>query len=446
MNDYIINKIPALEWFDHESNVLTETTNVIHNATTAKIPEVPPSSPLTLQNCHAIGSVLSRCRTLTCISFPAANLTAEKLSALFQSEEGPYAFPLENLGLSDNGFGARGIEALRPFLVSRTQPLLSLHLHGNDLGDEGAASLAEVLEEVRIAELDLSENRLTSEGLSRVFGSKNARSALTDLCIRENTDGPEEKAEIVKFLGREDIALDAIAVGSYSAKLDLDWAVEMIRALRTNVSTTEILLLCSNQNGGWRNDPAPFHRIDVALKELVCDSSSVDALRRSNHVFGDFCICTSTYPFGENYVPPPIVKRALNINVCEDLSIDAKVRRKLQSIFFRGEFDMGSFLSMKNVFLPNVLEIVTRTIAAVMEEHGEEHDGQHDSENDGELVDSSPIGNLDGIYHFVRRWNVPLLFELAAERQDRHQKTELEDQEIADTKSMIMTSSSYSSP
>mmetsp|Transcript_17190 Transcript_17190/g.32811 ORF Transcript_17190/g.32811 Transcript_17190/m.32811 type:complete len:414 (-) Transcript_17190:71-1312(-) len=333
---------------------------------------------------------------MTRITFADAGLTAEMLSALFQAEDGPYAFPLENMGLSDNGFGANGIEALRSFLVSRKGPLRSLHLHNNELGDGGAALLAEILEEMRISELDLSENQLTSEGLSRVFQSKNTTYALTDLCIRENGDGSREKEEIVNFLGRDDIALDAIAVGSYSVQLDIDWAVKLIRSLQTNVETTEILLLCSNQNSDWQDEKAPFQCIDVALKELVCNCSSVDALCRSNHVFSEFCICTLTHPFGENYVAPPIVKRALRINACEDLSINAKVRRKMQSILFRDGFDMGPFVSMKNIFIPHVLEIITRTEAAAMEDSDEEHDG--------ERFDSFPIGNLDGIFHFVRNW------------------------------------------
>mmetsp|Transcript_4692 Transcript_4692/g.8687 ORF Transcript_4692/g.8687 Transcript_4692/m.8687 type:complete len:291 (-) Transcript_4692:339-1211(-) len=91
------------------------------------------------------------------------------------------------------------------------------------------------------------------------------------------------------------------------------------------------------------------------------------------------------------YEAPPFVKHALEINKNCDASTNQKLRTKLQSFYFREEYDLQPFLAMKSVCVPSILEMIANS---TINAEGEEED------------------NLSGLYRFIRNWNFPDLLIL----------------------------------
>ena len=86
------------------------------------------------------------------------------------------------------------------------------------------------------------------------------------------------------------------------------------------------------------------------------------------------------------------VKMALGINARPD-SIVKRLRSKLRTFYFQGEFAIQPFIGMDVVLMPFVLELVTRT-----EIYVEKRKRDCDSR---EYYNVSS-GNLDGIYRLVK--------------------------------------------
>mmetsp|Transcript_24162 Transcript_24162/g.50990 ORF Transcript_24162/g.50990 Transcript_24162/m.50990 type:complete len:96 (+) Transcript_24162:103-390(+) len=91
-------KITTL-FYDTSRNSPPTIDDIIHHAT---LLQRMNKIELTQDECHDLGSILSRCERISSISLRIFSVTAEMLTAIFQSDEGSYDFPLEKLNLAPN--------------------------------------------------------------------------------------------------------------------------------------------------------------------------------------------------------------------------------------------------------------------------------------------------------------------------------------------------------
>ncbi|KAL7465323.1 hypothetical protein ACHAXS_005647 [Conticribra weissflogii] len=360
-----------------------------------------PSS-FSLEKWREIGSVLSRCKKLGLIWFSSQPLEEEMLMALFQAD-GPYDFPLRGLFLDGNRFfGPRGMQAILPFLNTRTE-LEVLKLGSCELGNDGARYLAKVLDHVRIKELLVGNNSLDTEGISLILSSENAM-YLEHLDISGRNLGLAECALISQFLSREGICLEHISVGENGRPdedadfdddldtFDIEWVIMLIRSLRGNKSLKRIDVYSDTMEEQGTDEEIDEIWDDVAdaTMSLVCNTTSIQACCQSNHVLNHISL------FSEERFPQRI-EEVLGINE-RDISTNKKVRRKLQNFFFDGMFEVHPFLSMKTVCMPHVLALFANERLISIDEL------------DDTSCEGSIEGNLNGLYNFMRHWNLPALY------------------------------------
>jgi len=347
-------------WFFDENSELV--VDIVNDSYYFKIndDDFSPSS-IPLEKWREIGSVLSRCKNLGLIWLSSQPLEEEILIALFQAD-GPYDFSLWGVLLDGNRvFGPRGMQAVLPFLKTRTE-LEVLKLGSCELGNDGARYLSEALDHVRIKELLVENNSLDIEGISLILSSGNAK-YLEHLDISRNNFGLAECASISQFLGRDDVCLEHISVGDNDEDVDFDddlhmfdieWVIMLIRSLRGNKSLKRIDVYSDTMENQGTDEEIDEIWDDVAdaTMSLVCNTSCIQACYESNHVLNHISL------FSEERFPKRI-EEVLGIN-----ERDISTNKKLISI-----------------------------------------DELNDSRCEGFLE-----GNLNGLYNFMRQWNFPVLY------------------------------------
>lgn len=397
MDVYIAERMKSFGITCYDENG-SKIDDIINIATKIKFPH---ASHLDLDKCREIGLVLSRCKMLKeiCLDGNRGCLREDMLVALFQAE-GPYNFPLKRLCLGNNHFGIREFATILPFLKS-WEEVDSLSAEGNCINNEGALVIAETLDVVKIQRLSLTRNQISVEGLSSILSSRNAR-YLTSLIISNNGDiGSAQIDQLSRFMRQKTSCLEILEVGNYRQYFQIGWVEKLYRSLRNNPTMSKISIFAGSihdpiDEGSSRK--AICNRLDNAAEAIICDSSSIDALCRSNHTFTGMKLTEAT--LSVRYAPSPVVRLAFKINAKGDISTMKKIRFKLHSIYFHGEFDMEQFDSMKLVWIPQVLEFF-----AGCQERQEAVEGTRG----GTLTH---LGSLSDIYYFMRRWNFPDLFTL----------------------------------
>ncbi len=315
---------------------------------------------------RSMGDIISNCKRLEEIYLEYMELTAEVAEALFR-RNGPYEFPLSKLSFVGNGLGPREIEVVVPFLKSFTRIGL-LDLRKNRIGNDGAQALANALDEIPVKSLILSDNQITLDGMSRILSSRS--STLTCLHLDRNEIGNDGIELLAQFFRQGGIALEELKIGRLN-RFNVTWAKVLLESLHDNKWMKEIHFV-----GLGDADHMILHN---AAKNLVCDTSSFDAFCKSNHIFQKLVSC--------RYRPFHSLHYAFRINASSHFSINKKLRCKLRSIYFHHDFDVEPFLSMKISLIPNVLGFLSRSNEFIS------------NENDK--------GNLNGMYRFVRNWNIP---------------------------------------
>ena len=108
---------------------------------------------------------------------------------------------LKSLDLSLNNIGEEGAKTIAKALESGTAPLTSLNVSKNSIGAEGAKAIATVLGRVVLKSLDLAHNSIGAEGVEATTAALGS-AVLTDLNLSENSIGAEGTSAIVAALGR----------------------------------------------------------------------------------------------------------------------------------------------------------------------------------------------------------------------------------------------------
>jgi len=203
------------------------------------------------------------------------------------------------------------------------------------IDDRGAEIVGEVLDTISVKLLNLVCNQFGGVGLARILGR----------------DGFEE---FCRFLSRDDIGLERIKIPD---SLDIEWFEILLSSLRINTATKELIFFENFLIGG---DSEPRELINDRFAEaaisLLCDTSSFENFCQSNHTVSKLTLRDNV-----DVAIPLIAECALMVNSYDTMSINAKLRWKLRSIFFWENFEFHPFLAMRSVWMPHVLELVSRS-------------------------------------------------------------------------------------
>ncbi len=399
--------INIAKWYvENHWNECNEDDDIINRAESMTINHF--SAAYTVGDYQRVGSLLGRCKELKRIKLEGSGIK-NGLIALFQAE-GPYNFPLQSLELETLPLGAKEFETLVPFLKTRTV-LKRLKLFRNNLDNRGARLLAGALDELRVTSLEISFNEVTAMGLSKILSSRNAIHLEKIVFKCKVLQGTVNRFS--HFLLREESSLNFLSLGIYDQLFREEWLEDLISILHQN-STLETLRIYGDSfaplgNGLLRSKS--FHeRVSDAINALICDTSSFDSICRSNHVFRSLSLSSSL-----SFDLHQSAEEVMEINA-RPISLNQRLRCKLKKYFFQEKFDLQPFLSMKPVFMPKAIELVTRSKKWVEDPDKPRGNGRYIM---------SLEGSLNGIYCFIRQWNMPVLFTFPS-TQSKIQKLELE--------------------
>ena len=346
---------------------------------------------LTIEEWREMGEDISLWDNLNEMKLSNCGLTDEKLEALF-GENFTYECPIEDLDLSDNMFGAAGIEAILPFLKGLSN--LHISLNGMNLGSEGVR----LLSEVKIKELNLANSQIGRHvGLGHLLSSNNS-AALTRLDITRVLLGRTDFEIISSFLERDDISLRV-----FGALCNVGEHAKMIvNALTSNkTSKLEFISLHSNSEA---NDP--LLTVHEQLRKLFMDTTTFESLCESNHHL-------------EWYINPRSMsilwKPGVHENTSMALSLNERkrehgatpnqiLRSKIRMYYFKenGDFDVDPFYGIDVNLMPHLLQLVTRK-----EENTEINNGKSEYSRYRDVCH----GDLGCIFRILRNVNMPETFE-----------------------------------
>ncbi len=390
---------------------------------------------LLLEDWQEIGYTISQCKKLQVILFSYASITEEILAALFQAD-GNYDFPLKVLDLSNNRFGTEGGSASLPFLKSRKE-LKYFLLSNNNIDNRGARLLADVLDPMPVAYLDVSCNDMDHEGMERIIC--HCEKSSLHLSGQLSCTMLPDFHESVIGNGRH------VAIGNCEYKMEhttytKDFEGLDIASVKTSfhclkrAKATKVTMKTNIWSSSQDEDEhtTMCRIITEEITSIVSNTSSFDEFCGSNHNiirFDVFDQCILKY-----YIPPSPMELALEINGQSDISTNQRLRCKLRLIYFREVFSLLPFVQMKRVWIPHVLELMTiseerlpdkdkepeftdeELLEFMMRDLSGDEEVSHQGKDNDNGMDSprfvmSREGNLNGMYHFIRNWNVPDLFD-----------------------------------
>lgn len=343
-----------------------------------------------------MGEDISQWDRLSDMGLNNCGLTDEKLEALFggldtNDENITYKCPIEDLDLSNNMFGAAGIEAILPFLKGLPNPCI--HLNATNLGSEGLRHLSEV----KIKELNLANSQIGRHvGLGHLLSSNNS-AVLTRLDISRIVLGRTEFEIISSFLERDDISLRVFGafcnVGEYARMI--------VNALTSNkTSKLELISLKSNTEA---NDP--LLTVHEQLRKLFMDTTTFETLCQSNHHLEWY------NPRSMSILWKPGVHEDTSMALClnerkrrNGATPNQILRSKIRMYYFKenGQFDVEPFYGIDINLMPHLLQLVTRK-----EEVTECNNGQLSYNRYRDVCH----GDLGCIFRILRNVNVPETFE-----------------------------------
>jgi len=351
---------------------------------------------LTIEEWREMGEDVSLWDNLNDVKLSNCGLTDEKLEALFggldtNDENITYECPIEDLDLSNNSFGAAGIEAILPFLKGLPNPCI--HLNSTNLGSEGLR----LLSQVRINELNLSNSQIGRHvGLGHLLSSNNS-AALTRLDITRVLLGRTEFEIISSFLERDDISLRV-----FGALCNVGEHAKMIVNALTSNKTSKLEFI-SLQSNSEANDP--LLTVHEQLRKLFMDTTTFETLCQSNHHLEWY------NPRSMSILWKPGVHENTSMALClnerkrrNGATPNQILRSKIRMYYFteNGQFDVEPFYGIDVNLMPHLLQLVTRK-----EENTEINHGKSEYSRYRDLCH----GDLGCIFRILRNVNVPDTFE-----------------------------------
>ena len=291
---------------------------------------------------------------------------------------------LINLALTRNGLGSEGLLHLSHFLNGNTR-LQKLAIVNNVIHD---LSVADSLSNALLNHATLKRLVLSNCGLNNIpiLGELlKGCTRMEKFAITRNDIGSEGVSLIANWI-RSNKTIMFLQL--HSNKITDDNALVLASVLKYNSLRFELNLRDNYINEGG----------EKALLKALYGPTSMDSIVESNHT----CV-----PYTHDYKKPaivaqrpPIEKEVLIINN-DEISIKQKIRRKvvLALCGLDGElFDLSHLNDLSLQLMPHVLELI------------QEHSWARTKS-----VKSMPLqlekDALSRLFHTLRRWELPLLFE-----------------------------------
>ena len=155
---------------------------------------------LAMLGASAIGKLLSTSPVLSFLNISGTGIGPEGLESIIKGLSNNLV--LTSLNLSNNNLG-KGIEKLA-YAVAGTD-LKELNLGTNKIGNEGAEFIAQMLSGgfdgyCTVIKLDLSDNDITTTGLSKLFDALRINSQVNNLNLKKNHFSRGLSENLTQFL------------------------------------------------------------------------------------------------------------------------------------------------------------------------------------------------------------------------------------------------------
>ena len=301
---------------------------------------------------------------------------------------------LEQFGLVKAGLGSDGFQCLSSFLKTNTS-LKTLALCGDLIDDMSvASSLSDAvkghptLREIGFVECGLNNASILGKLLEGCSGLREFR------LVGYEKLGMESVSFVADFIRCN----HPMEVMNLQYNLTDNDASVLSSALNTNSNLKELIL---KSNYGITEEG------EKALLKALYDPTSMDSIVESNH------ICkTYTHDIKNVWVVaqrPPIETEVLNINGDKDISIQQKIRKKVVLALCGVDgslFDLSHLNDLPLQLMPRVLELI--------QEHTEDRTQEVTSippQWDNYIPNQLEKEALSRLFHTVRGWELPLLFE-----------------------------------
>ena len=332
---------------------------------------------------QVIGNNINTDSTLLCISLQCYKVLSDEaiLQNIFNTNT-PTVCPIQSICLQSCNIRPGGIGIFLPWLNAVSHTLTVLRLDSNRLGDIGATTLSELLQTTSLEHLSLRHNDIGDRGVESLL-DKRYSSRLQVFDIGGNRALTETGVIAIKNYLCNETSLKVLHI---SVTSDDNIVKRLIRSLPNVSSLTK---LCLDYPGLEKYSTEYDNKLQVlegALLNLVCDTSSLDSLVKSNHTI------TKVKLWGR------VVNKncnALAINN-RDISEVMKMREKIVKYFMVGSFDLQPFLDLDVELMPNVIEMV-----------GMKNEEFESVTNGSKQWFNVSSGNLNEVYRLVRFAHMP---------------------------------------
>ncbi|KAL7471498.1 hypothetical protein ACHAXS_011786 [Conticribra weissflogii] len=367
---------------------------------------------LPLQSSKILGAFIQNSRSLKTIILCSFPITSDDISVIFE-RDGPYSCELEEIKfpcVDDENRFTLSLEDFRRMLqfIKSFPTIQYLSFHGSNLSDNYIEPLVDMLESMHLEELNIQQNFLGTIGLETLLQGGCTKRLKT---LKLSYTNQRDVDLVARFLRRDGNEVRYIYLEEFNSQDNdsrLKEKLQMMLESIPNSSPLERLHLgvedeCSEEE---RNELATL------FQQKVCNLSSFDALCQSNHQF--YQLGFLKFPLIIPGGPPmtvtvtgertPILCKALGINRASMKTIE-KIRCKLFTFYFRGEFDLMPFIGTDLKAMPRILHMMgttMKTCELIPKYSSMVH----------ELILSG--GRLDNMYRFIRDWDVPTLFGYAS--------------------------------
>lgn len=339
----------------------------------------------------------SKNSVLTHLNVRECGLRDECLGALFGANR-TYICPLVSLNLAYNPLEQRGFATVLRFLKS-TPMLRILKVESTRIGDEGVRLLAGALGHVRIDELNLNFTNIGDEGLQCLLASEGA-GRLVKLDLRGNNFTRAGFESTCQFLQQDDNRIRKLTIISCDGQrnFDLSSAQRMIDSISCKSKLKDFNFGCSGRY--------EIYGLAENLKKQICNTTSFETLLRSNHYLrwasdNDSSLDELDGVFEAERNP---VKKAFRINSRSRYGAPfiKRLRHKLRTFYFTGQFDIQPFVDLHISLIPHLLELVTMTEVCVNPDSNILGSGEYYK---------ARSQDLDAAYHMLRNMHsLPELF------------------------------------
>lgn len=337
-----------------------------------------------------IGCIIQNSPTLKKLDLRDFKTEREDILEMFH-RDGLYICQLEEIVFPTHllDFGTYNYKLLLSFVKSM-KSVKSLVLRGCRIDDTIIGSLIDTLDNTQISELDVQENQFSHIGLKALLLAE----GLNHLKILKISCKTNEDIELIaRYLRGEGHILECI---------ELQFSIECCRltdAMRIVESIPNYSQLKRLDMFGLESCFTIENRKHLSLFQTkVCNLNSFDELCQSNHQLQQIqCFDMEAAMYHSDNLA-----KALMINK-EHMSTSEKIRCKLATFYFVGDFSILPFLQMDLETIPYLLTMFANPMKKCEFVSYDPYDSRPAITIETEC--------LVKMYRFIRKWDLPTLFE-----------------------------------